>query len=625
MTLNNIIIIVMLLIIAVIVAYYCIASTSIPIDSDYQNVTDIDYLVQCVKSQFNNVQKENIRDMNLTEDEMRRKEKLRAELKKALKEAAYGSRNDKKLVKNYIKDIIQSKSVGINKEIIDDVISFCSPGTLKPLDKHEILFHVYSKKYGKDGFAKMLVETGLFDKAVKFASEDTTGHTPPKITEEMLDEAYRQVMKSIELSYDDKIEIVAQRIFEKYKGFGVFDTLRDTSLDGISGGVSGIPSTTFEIARKDLENASYSYDSVWCMFRGVTLNLAYLSCGSEAELIRICKNVYKYNNPGTMSEQDGFKVSTMKDGSRVAVARPPMSGSWCFWIRKFDSVDNIAPEKLLIHENKEIPITFAKWLIKGCCTTMITGQPGCGKTTFLKTLIRYIDPQYTLRISEIASELNLNFTYPERNIVSFQEKGANTQAILDFIKKTDGSVNILGEIATHEAASWFIQNGQVASLFSLATHHAKTVRALISAMRNSLLETSGFNNEKIAEEQVVETLRINIHLQNTKGQRYIDRITEIVPVRDRRYPSELKDIDLDTATKEDLIEYFKRVTDRQTYEENVLCRFDKKEGRYVFVNPPTPELIEEMKRHLSDIEEAQFESEMAEIEKMTAGKGDEAC
>ena len=43
-----------------------------------------------------------------------------------------------------------------------------------------------------------------------------------------------------------------------------------------------------------------------------------------------------------------------------------------------------------------------------------------------------------------------------------------------FKKKTDGSVNIIGEVATDPVASWMIQAAQVASKFTLFTHHAKT-------------------------------------------------------------------------------------------------------------------------------------------------------
>ncbi len=98
------------------------------------------------------------------------------------------------------------------------------------------------------------------------------------------------------------------------------------------------------------------------------------------------------------------------------------------------------------------------------------------------------------------------------------------------MKKSDGSVTILGEVANNEVASWLISTSQVASLFTLFTHHAKTTRNLIISMRNALLLEGGFQNERVALEQAVEAINFDIHMKKDRnGHRYIERITEIVP------------------------------------------------------------------------------------------------
>lgn len=79
-------------------------------------------------------------------------------------------------------------------------------------------------------------------------------------------------------------------------------------------------------------------------------------------------------------------------------------------------------------------------------------------------------------------------------------------------------------------ASWLISTAQVASLFTLFTHHAKTTKDLIASMRNALLLKGGFQNERVALEQVVEAIQFDIHMKkDNTGHRYIERITEIVP------------------------------------------------------------------------------------------------
>jgi pilus assembly protein CpaF len=134
-------------------------------------------------------------------------------------------------------------------------------------------------------------------------------------------------------------------------------------------------------------------------------------------------------------------------------------------------------------------------------------------------------------------ELHLRKIYPKRNIVTFRETNSiSGQEGLDFQKKTDGSVNILGEVATAGVSSWMIQMAQIASLFTLFTHHAKTTDNLIAGMRNALLQEGGFQNERIAAEQVADCINYDIHMKKkTDGHRYIERITEIVPDKETIY------------------------------------------------------------------------------------------
>lgn len=75
-----------------------------------------------------------------------------------------------------------------------------------------------------------------------------------------------------------------------------------------------------------------------------------------------------------------------------------------------------------------------------------------------------------------------------------------------------------------------IQMSQVASLFTLFTHHAKTFRDLVFSLRNSLLKTGIFQHEHIAEEQVVSVINFDVHMKkDAEGRRFIERITECIP------------------------------------------------------------------------------------------------
>ena len=154
-----------------------------------------------------------------------------------------------------------------------------------------------------------------------------------------------------------------------------------------------------------------------------------------------------------------------------------------------------------------------------------------------------------------------------------------------------------------------IQAAQVASKFTLFTHHAKTFPNLVTALRNSMLRTGVFKNEKTAEEQVVQVLNFDIHLtKDFRGKRYVERITECIPIEakneytfDYRKETTLEgkfNKFFDNATN-----YFTKITNNELYTyRNILEYVD---GKYILTNPITEENIAEMRLNMSeeDIEE----------------------
>lgn len=566
----------------------------------------IDSLLLFVKDAFNKILKTNLYEMNLTKEEFEKRVHNKNQLRKALKNCTYGDINAKNYVKDFIKDILV-KSYNINEDNVNNIICFSNPKKLSIQDKFEILLYTYKKKYGYRALEKLILENE-FDY--------------PRLTDEGL--SYIITAEQIEsifakekplCKFEDKLNVISQRLYQLYKGFGVIDEIRDMRIDGVSGGVSGIPPTFQEeiditVSLSIVSKLPANFDSIWLFFKGKTIHLSFLSFGSESELIRVCKNIYRYNYPGQLSESNGYKVNEMKDGSRVVVVRPPFSESWAFFVRKFDSIDKVEVEELITDSKKEIPIELIKWLIKGCRVTAITGSQGTGKTTLLMAIIKYISPAFTLRIQEMAFELHLRRVYPNRNILTFRETTTvSSQEGLDLQKKTDGTVNILGEVASAPVSSLMIQMSQVASLFTLFTHHAKTTVDLVKALRNNLLQTGVFTNEKIAEQQVSEVVNFDIHMsKDISGHRYIERITEIIPVESSDYPEITSNNG--TTTLDGFFnvarEYFIRMTDRKIFKTNDIVVYDN--GAYRACNPPSNVQINSIIKNLTNEELTEFNS-----------------
>lgn len=566
-------------------------------------------LVGFVKESFNDTLKINLQTMNITREEYEKRLQSKAQLRLALKNCIFGDINAKNFVKNQIRDMLL-KAYGLNEDNIDKVIHFNSPKHMSIQDKFEILLHLYKKEHGFQALELMITENGL-DDPKKDNEQDAT--IKFIITESDIERVYIEKVRNY-ISFEDKLNIIVQRIYQLYKGFSVIDDIRDMKIDGVSGGVSGIPSSFFQeinYNRDILTKLPCAYDSVWIFFKGKTIHLPFLSFGSERELIRVCKNIYRYNNPGQLSETNGYMVNELKDGSRVVVARPPFCESWVFFVRKFDSAQSKRLEELIQDKNNELPINCIKWLIKGCRVTAITGSQGTGKTTLLMSVVKFINHTFTLRIQEMAFELHLRKLYPNRNIVSFRETATVMgQEGLDLQKKTDGTVNILGEVATAPVASWMVQMAQVASLFTIFTHHAKTSEDLVLALRNNLLQTRVFNNEKVAEKQVADVVNFDIHLyKDINGNRYIQRITEVIPVEQTaEYPENYRTADgmeqkLDCFF-DTMKEYFSRVTDRKTFETRDIIIWEN--GEYKTAGKISDKSHNEMTQHMDQNEKDDF-------------------
>ena len=231
----------------------------------------------------------------------------------------------------------------------------------------------------------------------------------------------------------------------------------------------------------------------------------------------------------------------------------------------------------------------------------------------LMAMIENIYETMNLRITETAFELHLRKIYPTRNILSMREtETVSGQECLDVQKKTDGSVNIIGEVATDPVASWMIQSAQVASKFTLFTHHAKTFPDLVTALRNSMLRAGVFKNEKTAEEQVVQVLNFDIHLvKDFRGRRYIERVTECIPVEekneytyDHRKEKTLEgklDKFMDNSTI-----FYSKTTNRELYQYRNIMEYH--DGKYVLTNPISDKNIREMRINMDDADVADFDN-----------------
>lgn len=572
-------------------------------------------MTEYVKTALTDMTTSNIEELGLPEEETTRRMNQRLQLQKSLKSCSTGDLQDKLFVKNTIFDLLL-KTYGLNEENINRVIPFDNKKALSVTDKFDIVLYLYKKRHGYEAVNALFEKYNLAELKSGVDSNDEADESY-RVTAEEIEEVFKFEYKS--LSFEDKLMIIVQRIYQEYKGFSVIDELRDMKIDGVSGGVSGIPIDKIEpwddmnhLAKQvNKKTIPFSHDSVWILFKGKPIHLEFLSFGTESELKRVCQNIYRYNNPGPLTEPDGYKINEMKDGSRIVVVRPGFAESWAFFVRKFDAgkatLEQLIPKDM---KGREILIKSVRYLVRGGRITAVTGPQGAGKTTLLMAMAGEMYKTHALRVHEMAFELHLRKLFPTWGVLTVKETDTiSGEEGLTTIKKSDGTAYMLGEIAQDEVVPWMIQMAQQADTFF--SHHAKTFGALVKYLRNSLLKMRVFTNELIAEEQIVSVLNFDIHLvRKRNGLRYIERITECIPLmdEDEDIPVNFRKIkepeERMAAFMESFMKVFKKQGNRKLFEERNILEY--RNGEYVAVNPISQRNIDEMMEVMTDKDQADF-------------------
>lgn len=485
----------------------------------------MDRLLNIVKTQLAELIKDDTffgKDDEEWEAAYRRKKRLRL----AMKNCVYGIDADKIIVKDLIRDVITTQLP--DPAAIAEIIDF-NGIYIDPMVKWEILMYFLKKKYGKNAMT-YLIKTYNWDRVRYDIEEGTTPHH--LVTIQDLEEAYAAEIKR-PLTYYEQLDVLATILYTKYKGFGCIDTLREQNVDGINMGTSGSIISAFLDVDSDLPRAPRS---IWIYYDGKYIHLDFLTTYTEEEMRRIILLICMYNNPGSLTEKRGYMVNTMYDKTRVLAIRPGAGEYWAVFLRKFN-IKNVTLERLYVKEGDPegafLPVQLIKWFMIGRVTCAFTGRQGTGKTTAMIASIAAIDARLTIRILEMAPEMYLRERYPDRNIYSVSETQYVTASELqDALKKSDAAVSIVGEVATDAIAARMIQMGQVASLFTIFSHHANRAKDLVNAITNSIVASNGGGaTAATIQPQVIDVIKIDVHMDfDVTGYRYFERITEIVPV-----------------------------------------------------------------------------------------------
>lgn len=528
----------------------------------------LDEVIEGTKQEIVDIVREDT-SLTITNSEFDKLYKRKARIDDALKKCVYCIDSAKVIVIDIIADFIERN---VSDEAVSNILGLNLEEGGEPSDHvmFEIIMYRYKKRYGKDALGKWIDRNNFI---MEKPSPDATDihDFSYYITVSELQKSYQD--ENIKLTTQEKREVLATIVYQNYKGLGCVDTIREMNINGLSLGVSG---SILEVGNSD--NKMRATNSCWLYYEGKEIHLQFVNFGTEDELRRIVQLICRWNSPGALTAKRGGLVNTMYDKSRVLAVRPPASEYWAVFIRKF-SLSDVSPEKLIIKPyttNGETAVQLIKYLMRGEVTCAVTGRQGSGKTTMMSSIIRFIDPRYTIRVLEMAPELYLRELYPTRNILSLQETTTVTPEMeQDWLKKSNGVVSLVGEVATDVVAMNMIQMGMTASKFTVFSHHGNTPKDLILTLRNSLVNAGGFSNMATAEKQVTDVVRVDIHLEATAdGKRYISRISEIVQLEEGIPYPEIDENNVELSRAQIEREHAYRDTDRISFTTREILTYD---------------------------------------------------
>ena len=513
-------------------------------------------------------------------------------LAKALDECIYGVEKAKNVVLSHIRYIIE-RELPTEADCMD-VVDFRDILYTDPNIQWEVLVYIVKKLHRTHPMAYLCDKYGLTtERPVK---NEITGQVSNRclFDAKFLVDVLEEEMGGHVLTYNEMLDIITILVYRGRYGFGVVDTLRGLDVDGFNFGTSG--SVRYVI--DGTYNVPYrTTNSVWVQMRATWIHFSFLDFGKEDEMKRIINQLVAWGTTAPMTEKSPYKVNDAYDGARCTAVRPPAGECWACFIRKF-SAGLYSKEKLMnkprIH-NWELPSTLIYYLMRSEQTVPFTGQQNTGKTSMMKAAMADI-AMVNIRILEMSFELAIRELYPWMNVITVKPTDyVSSSQLQDLLKKTDGYLSMVGEVAEDIVAARMIQFCLIASAFTIFSHHAKTDADLINGLSNSLVACGEYENHDVAMSTVLDAIKHNVHLDFIKGERVIQHISEIVKLNEiEAYPEIGQSNDIvsaiDQMTKINR-EYYTRTTDRVRFESREVILFDPETMTYKANQSYSPDML----------------------------------
>jgi pilus assembly protein CpaF len=250
---------------------------------------------------------------------------------------------------------------------------------------------------------------------------------------------------------------------------------------------------------------------------------------TEQSLMVAVKNIARRLG-SDISQEKPILDSRLPDGSRVAAVIPPCSlGGVTLTIRKFTARRFNIEDLIRAGTLGENVAKDLEGYVRTRKNVLISGGTGCGKTTLLNILGKFIGTDERILLIEDTAEIQL--FHP--NLVRFEARQAQNAlpavTIRDLLKASlrhRPDRIILGEIRGGEAFD-LLQLLNTGHSGTLSTIHASSAKQGLSRFTSCVLQSGIELPYRAIKTNIADSLNVVIQIERRAGLRFISEVLEI--------------------------------------------------------------------------------------------------
>lgn len=250
---------------------------------------------------------------------------------------------------------------------------------------------------------------------------------------------------------------------------------------------------------------------------------------TEQSLLVAVKNIARRLG-SDISQEKPILDSRLPDGSRVAAVIPPCSlGGVTLTIRKFTARRFNIEDLIRTGTLDENVANHLESYVRARKNVLISGGTGCGKTTLLNILGKFIGSDERILLIEDTAEIQLF----QPNLVRFETRQAQNAlpavTIRDLLKASlrhRPDRIILGEIRGGEAFD-LLQLLNTGHSGTLSTIHASSAKQGLSRFTSCVLQSGIELPYRAIKTNIADSLNVVIQIERRAGLRFISEVLEI--------------------------------------------------------------------------------------------------